>query len=506
SNESEYNMPSTKSDFVVLPRVIAVREDQGRPPEIIPRQFELRIRHSQQGLVLFSLTVSFTASASTKTTIYLQITADTLHSLERMDYNESDNNNRNPHYLEKVYHLLEDMRSVTRLQFRLRNSEHIQLAVPFDFDLDNILDDTARSTFESAELLAAASTFSLYFQHNVLKKASFLKYSEAVLPLGSVTEALRKSYKGMGNVKRLYNGRGGKVHIPRHHHPHDPPPPAGECCSSPVPATTASCGSTLPFETVPRLQESPPPYDECLGEGQSPSAKSDAATTPTFTKSRPGDARSPPRYENTKRNPSHGVSPCGNQDTDKHPTPKRKRSFAAVCSPMTTAIVSASRVGKIPRSPFLDSDDEDNAARFLHSLELQRQQIELQRQQIELQREQIEHLRKSVKELQRWKNEHEGRHDDLEADCLNLENRQDQTDDAIDNLSIDISELEDKYAEVAHQIPDVCDEFNDMKENIGDTLKQDMRKLVEDSMTKQIVECVEAQADEMKRRIRQALH
>ncbi|OHW97032.1 hypothetical protein CSPAE12_04298 [Colletotrichum incanum] len=102
--------------------------------------------------------------------------------------------------------------SPTRLQFRLHSGESIQFVVPSDFNVDNIPDNKARSTFECAESLAAASRFSLYFQHNILKKENFAYYKEAVSP--SPTEALRKSYKDMRHEKRLYNGVGGKVHKP----------------------------------------------------------------------------------------------------------------------------------------------------------------------------------------------------------------------------------------------------------------------------------------------------
>ncbi|KZL79492.1 hypothetical protein CI238_13644, partial [Colletotrichum incanum] len=98
-------MPS--SNFVV-PKVVAVREDEeGRGLEIIPQQFGLRVPHSPKGLVLFRLDVAITDSASTKTTLYLQITADFLDSLVRMDYNNTNVNIHNPPYLENVLKQLE---------------------------------------------------------------------------------------------------------------------------------------------------------------------------------------------------------------------------------------------------------------------------------------------------------------------------------------------------------------------------------------------------------------
>ncbi|KAK1976167.1 hypothetical protein LZ30DRAFT_735287 [Colletotrichum cereale] len=509
-------MPPSKPDFTVR-EVVAVREDPGRPPKVIPQRFELRIRCSPQGLVLFRLDISFTDSASTKTTVYLRITADSLDSLDRTDYDKTNANTQTPPYLEDVCNRLNDMNSVTRLRFRLRGGEGFQLVVPLDFDVDKILGNTARSAFEGTESLAAASWFSLYFQHDLLTRENLSTYKRAV-PSSTSLEALRKLYKGMRSVNRLYNGIGGKVHIPRDHRRS---PPSRERCSSPASATTASCGSTLAFETDPRLPESPPPYAEYLHVERSPRVRSDDAAAAIFAKS-PAGGLAPPEYGDTEQPYDVlDLSPpafCGKQDINTHATPKRKRSFAAVCSPRTTAR-GASHAAKIPPSISLDSDDENNAARFLHLFELQRQQLEqqrqqleqqrqqleLQRQQLQLQHEQIEHLQKDVGELQRWNKKLEGLHDELEADCLGLETRQDQADDAINNLSVEVSELEDKYVEVVHQIPDVCDEFKDLKENIGDTFKEDMCKLIEDSMAKQIVECVEAQADEVKRKIRQAL-
>ncbi|KAK2035841.1 hypothetical protein LZ31DRAFT_306506 [Colletotrichum somersetense] len=476
-------MPSINSDFTV-PRVIAVREDAGQPPKIIPQQFKLRIRCSRQGFILFCLVVSFTDDASVKTTIYLQITADYLNSLDRTVHNKTDSNAETPPNIEDVCKLLKDITSVTRLQFQLRSSERIQLAVPSDFDPDEIPNDKARVTFESAELLAAASSFSLYFQHNVLKKEMFQWYQEVIsLPL---TDDSRRAYRNMRDLRGLYKGRGGKVHIPRQqqHHHHHGSPPTTEPCSSPAPATTASCGSTLPFETVPRLEQgSPPPYDACVSEGRSPKVRQDAKS--------PGADLAPPGYGDTERrhnalDPS-GALPFGKQDTDIRPTSKRKRSSAAVCSPRTAR--DASRAVEIPPSP-LNLNDE-NVARFLHL-------VEQQRQQIERQNEQIEQLQKNFREMQR-------RYDELEANYLKLEDHQEQADDTIDNLSIDVGELGDKYVEVIHQIPDVCDEFKDLKESIGDTFKEDIYKLIEASMEKRIEECVDDQVKGMKRRIRQAL-
>ncbi|KAK1561604.1 uncharacterized protein LY79DRAFT_531098 [Colletotrichum navitas] len=487
-------MPSNKPDFVA-PRVVAVREDEERLPKDTSPQFELRVRCSRQKLVLFSLVASFAHGASAKTTVYLQITADSLDSLDRTDYNEADVNTANPPCPENIHQQL-GMRSVTRLQFRLRSGEAIQLVVPSDFTPEQIPDDMAQSAFEFAESLAAASRFSLYFQHNILKKESFFKYKAAIPPSTSLTDDLRKSYRGMRDVRRLYNGVGGKVHAPRgvcH-----ASPPARERCSSPAAATASSCGSTLPFETIPRLQEeSPPPYDECLSGKHSPGIRSDSPPSPSKS---PGSDHAPPRYGDTEQrcnvlDASQDVLPSGGKDGATCTPTKRKRSFTAGCSTATTT-KGAPRLDKIQRSLFVDAVVEKSDIAQI---------LELQREQIELQRQQIQQLQKNVEELQRWNRELKMRQDELEEDCSRLEKRLDRTDDTIDNLSIDVTELEDKCDELGKQMPDVGDELKDWKENMGDAFKEDICQSIEESMAKQIAECVEAQADDMRRRVREAL-
>ncbi|KAK1973794.1 hypothetical protein LZ30DRAFT_742419 [Colletotrichum cereale] len=491
-------MPPSKPDLIVR-EVVAVREDPGRRPEIIPQQFELRVRHSQQGLVLFCLVFSFADGASTtKTTIYLQITADSVGSLGRMRYNKT-NANQNPPYLENVYERLNGMQTVTRLQFQLRSGEGIQLVVPLDFDVGNI-GDTARSTFKRTESFAAALSFSLYFQHNVLPKDSFPMYQKAISL--RLTDDLRKSYKDMLDVQRMYKGVGGKVHKPRCHHDSSP---TREGCSSSASATTASSDSTLPFETVPRReQESPPPYDECLNEGQSPRARPDAAATTIFAKS-PARGVAPPEYGDAEQqhtdvlDPSQGVLPYESGDADKHPPTKRKRSFTDVCTPRTNAR-GVSRTEKIPRYRFVDPDQSYIA----HLLELQRQQIGLLQEQIKLRDQRIEKLEKDVEKVQGRIQDLEKRHGELEGDCSTLEKRQEQTDDAIENVHVVVHELEDKCEELEKSIPDVCEEFNDLKENMRGMLEGDKCKPCED-MAKDIGEYVKAETDELKRKICQAL-
>ncbi|KAK2036236.1 hypothetical protein LZ31DRAFT_511286 [Colletotrichum somersetense] len=490
-------MSSRKPDLIV-PEVVAVREDQGQPPDVIPHQFRLRVRCSQQGLVLFRLVISFVDGASTlKTTIYLQITAHSLDSLDRSDYNKA--NAQHPPCLEHVYNRLNNIQSVTRLQFQLSSGEGIQLVVPSDFDVGNILGDTVRSMFESAESLAAASSFSLYFRHNVLPKDSFPMYQKAISL--RLTDDMRKWYKNMLDVKRMYKGCHGKVHEPRYHHDSSP---TRERCSSPAPATTASCGSTLPFDTVPRCaQESPPPYDKCLNERQSPRTIPDAAATAIFAES-PAGGVAPPEYGDTEQlhtdvlDPSQGVLPYGSDDADKQPI-KRKLSFPDMYTTRTGA-TGVSRMEKMPRYRPVDPDQSC----FAQLLELQSQQIRLLQKQAELRDQRIEKLEKHVEALQGQVEDVDKRNEELEGDCSMLEKRQDETGDAIEHLHVLVNELEGKCDQLEESMPDVCEEFNDLKENMKGMLDGGMCKPCED-VAKNIGDCVKAETDEIKRKICQAL-
>ncbi|KAK2037869.1 hypothetical protein LZ31DRAFT_156567 [Colletotrichum somersetense] len=477
------------SDFVVS-KALAVRQDEGQPPEIIPQQFELRVRLSQQKLVLFCLVASFApdGASAPKPTIYLQFTADSLHPLHRMVYNKINPNPHDPSCLDRVWKLLQDIKNVTCLQFQLRCGRRIQLAVPLDFDPEKILDNTTRSAFQSAESLAAASSFSLYFRADALRRRSLREYNAAIRrPL---TEELIKSYEDMLDVKRLYNGIGGKVHkvhISRGHR--DGSPRTRESCSSPTSAaTTVSCGSTLPFDTVPRPPESPPSYEEYLNEGQSPRVGSDAAATVISTKSL-ADNLAPPEYGDTEQ--GHDVLdpkgvPCGNQDINEHLTTKRKRSITSIC---TTRIVAtgASQPKRVWRSGSAEPDNQSNV-RLL--LQLQRQQIE------ELQKH-VENLQAQVKRLEK-------RHDDLEGDYCMLQKRQDEIDDDVNNLQVDVDELGNTCGNLGNSMLDVCDEFNDFKETMRGTTEGDQCKWSE-NVAKEIGEYVRAEADEIKRKICQAL-
>ncbi|KAK1955911.1 hypothetical protein LY78DRAFT_728575, partial [Colletotrichum sublineola] len=371
-----------------------------------------------------------------KIIIYLQITANTVNSLEQTTYSKTNTRAQNPPYLNNVYKQLKNIHSVTRLKFQPHSSKGIQLAIPLKFNPKEISNDMAQSTFKSAKSLATASMFSLYFQHNILTAQYFQECLAAVLQ--PPTEELRKSYKDMLDVKRLYNSHSGRVHKP-HGHRHGSPP-TREGCSSPASATTASYGSTLAFETKPRPKESPPPY----AKRKLPTVRSDAAVIAISAKS---PSHVPPRYSCIKR-----VRHYGSKDTNIHPT-ATKHPFTTVCTTRTTA-GGASRPEKIPQVQFVDPDQSKVKLLFT----LQRQKLKLQ-QELELQGQAIEQLQKDVKELRREKNKLKGRHNNLQADYANLKEHQDRTKADMEDLSINIIELKGKYNEVAEQIPDVCDEF-----------------------------------------------
>ncbi|KDN71795.1 hypothetical protein CSUB01_12369 [Colletotrichum sublineola] len=493
-------MSSSLPDLVV-PEVVAVREHHNRPPEIIPLQFQLLVRCSRQGSVLFRLTLSLThgAASTTETIIYLHVTADSILSLNRTEHIKTHASQTAP-WLENVFERLNGMRSIACLQFQLRSGKGMQLVVPVDFDIDQISSDTARSTFEWAESLAVASSFSLCFRHNVLPRKNYLMYQEAISRL--LTDDLRRAYMNMRDLKRLYKGNGGKVHRPYYHDSS----PTRKRCSSPAPATPASCGtgSTLPFETVPRREhESPPPYNECLNEGQSPRATPGAAATAVIDEG-PAGGVAPPEYGDAKHqhndvlDPFQGTLPCGSDDADKHPSTKRKRSLIDVCTTSTSAR-SVSRTEKIPRYRSVDPDQSYVA----HMLEFQQQQIRLLQEQNKLQDQRIEKLENLLEKEQRRAQDLEKRIDELEGDWSILDKRQEQTDDAIENVCVVVHELEDKCEELEKSIPDVCEEFNDLKENMIGMLG-DKCKPCED-MVKDIGEYVKAETDEIKRKICQAL-
>ncbi|EFQ36608.1 uncharacterized protein GLRG_11753, partial [Colletotrichum graminicola M1.001] len=372
-----------------------------------------------------------------------------------------------------------------------------------------ILDDTARCTFESAESLATASGFSLYFQHNVLNNESVEKYRKAISI--SQTEDLGQLYADMRNVKRLYGG-GGKVHEPRGRRHGSPP--TRDRRSSPASATTASCGSTLPFETVPRdEQESPPPYD-CLSEGQSPGVSSDAAAAGILAKS-PRAGLAPPDYCDTER--WHDVlgpfqrGCCGSEDTDMHliASAKRKRPLTAFRQEKVwrSLLGDKSHVGNLElqsRDIELQRQDIELQRQQIEvqhqEIKLQRQQIELQRQQIELQRQEIGQLQNNVEELRRQVKSLEERDEALEEDCSNLKERGDQTDIDIDDLSTDILNLGDKCEEAVEKIADVREEFEGLKGAMEGKCGSFMDRVTED-----MEERVVAHMNEMKERLRQAL-
>ncbi|KAJ3959448.1 hypothetical protein N0V92_003932 [Colletotrichum tropicale] len=83
--------------------------------------------------------------------------------------------------------------------------------------------------------------------------------------------------------------------------------------------------------------------------------------------------------------------------------------------------------------------------------------------------------------------------------------RQDDFDDAVDCLSGDVDELAGKHDELGKQMLDVSDEFQDLMDGMVCKAQEELRKTIEDGMAKQIQEIVEAQVNEVRRRISKAL-
>ncbi|KAI8295537.1 hypothetical protein K4K59_004542 [Colletotrichum sp. SAR11_240] len=478
-------MSSRKPDYV-LREVVAVREDQGQLPSILPLQFELRVRCSAERLLLFRLAISLAGSAFDKTAetnVYLHITADFLDSLDHTVCDKSDTNARNPSYLDSVRRQLKGTNSIARLRFQLLRGKHIQLAVPKDFIIDELDDDVARSTFENAESLAAASTFSLYLPHNILSSDSVPKYKDAIERSRTLTDALRQGYERMRDVNRLYRGAGGKVHQP-HDRPHGWSP-RKENSSPLAPGSSPSCGSTLPFDDVSR--GSPPPYNGSLGGEQSPTTKSNAAA---ILAANPESDHSPPEYSDAEPRGDvpdslQGVFPNGIEDLHAHPTPQRKRPFVNV-SPTTTSATDAPRPEKLQRPLAVCSAEQ-----------LMRMFEEQQRQ--------IDRLHQKLEESQERNTALEKRYEELEEKCHELENRQAGYEGSLDSVDITVDDLEARCSALENQMPDVCDEVKGLIEDIGRTTKEDFCTTIDDSMAKAIEETVDAQVKKVKDRIWKAL-
>ncbi|OHE93921.1 hypothetical protein CORC01_10820 [Colletotrichum orchidophilum] len=475
--------------------LIAVREDEGQLPEVIKQCFQLRARYSSPGLVYFRL-FSAPNGMPTNTTTWLQIRANCIKSLKKTLFDKTDTSCPVPPYMDTVRRLLHGMQSVTCLQFQLHREGNIDLVTPIDSENENTPGEPLLETPASLMSLATASRFSVYFRHDILKRKTFGAYQRAILDFPYLTESDKKAYECMVDVSRLYHGAGGKVDRP---HDHEGSPSTKEHRNSPGAATPASCGSTLPFEDVPPERGSPPPYDECLTEGQSPKAMSDAAAIVAESFRRDHDYdydRDPPGYGdaeqwNDQSDSSQGVFPLGNADIHMQPM-KRKRSRTTVCT-ATTPTRDAAHRNKSQRLPSAVPD-----SLLMRVFEQQQQQ-----------QQQINDLRQTVKELQKRNEELEARCDDLEKKCSEVEDGQFESVEAVGNLDIAVDELQARCDTLEKQMPDVCDEMADLKEKLledcREELEEDERESVEDSMMKQMRETVEAELSQARRRVLKAL-
>ncbi|GJC97849.1 ankyrin [Colletotrichum higginsianum IMI 349063] len=299
----------------------------------------------------------------------------------------------------------------------------------------------------------------------------------------------------MVDVRRLYHGAGGKVHS--RPPAHDPLSTKEHCCSSPAPATPASCGSTLPFEDVPADRGSPPPYDECSSKGQSLKAGLDAAAIVAESLGPDCDRDpDPPEYGDTERRknvlePSQGVFfPLRNTDTHVQPIKRKRAPTAAVCTAATSTL-DAARPDKLQRSLFAGLD-----SRLVHVLEQQQQQIHT--------------LQQMFKESQKRNEKLEARCDELERKCGELEDGQSGNVETVENLDIAVDELQARCDALEKQMPDVCDEMEDLKEKWLKECREEFEEnergeSIEDSMANQIREGVETELNQIRRRVLRAL-
>jgi len=463
--------------------VIAVREDPGQPPEIINQRFHLAIRYSESASVLFRLSCSIN-SPPTNTIVYLQIRADCIRSLKRTTYENSDTSTPSPPCFETVRQRLDDIHSIARLQFQLHSGSNVQLIVPSSFDIGKLSRDSASDTYGLPKSLAAASLFSLYFRHDILTKKKFKKYNWAIRQFPSLTATEKQRYECMVDEGRLYFGARGKVLNDKE----ESLPPAREHCRSPTPATPLSCSSTVPFDTGPHHRGSPPPYIACPGEEYLPRATFAAV----FVKSSGGD-RDPPEYGNNEQHDvlesAEGLLPCGNEATDVYLTPKRKRSFDS--GRIRTSPVEAFRPEKLQRSLLADAGDWGSVKRMF---ELQQQQIYQIQQSLGESRAQNEVLQRQNKALQR-------RCDDLEATYLKLEDQQKDIVVSMDNLDVEVDELQARCDTLEKQMPDIGDDMEERKGQIVEEFKKNMGDVIEDAIAKY----VDAEVNEMRRRICEVL-
>lgn len=470
--------------------VFVVREDHdGRhSPEFVDHPMKLDAVYKPSTSVLFRLSVPITDSASTKTTIYLQITPDRISSLRNMTCDATDTSERVPPCLDRVRERLGGARFVTRLQFQLHTDSHAQLVVPTDFNLQDTPDSPSQRMFKSVSSFAAASLFSLYMPHNVLPIKKFQNLAEAVRQFAALTAAQRHAYERMVDLRSLYHGKGGVVFTRENQdHAESPATTASD-------AATESDAATVAFDTPSRYRDSPPRYEECPSEGHKSTDQPDAATV---SADKPAVAESPapspvgcapPAYDDDEprfKHPMVGkrVLNCGSEDIDLHSAAKRR--YARTSKP-TEKISRSQSVG-------LDCSFES------------RLQFQLERQ-----RQQIERLQDDIKALQKRNKELEGRHNELEENHGVLENRQVETEEAVESILVHTGELDEECERLGKQVPDIGDEVEDwMKCNMGDTAKDIMADWLKESMSETIQEYiakqVTAQIAEVKTKMRSAL-
>ncbi|KXH28940.1 hypothetical protein CSIM01_13342 [Colletotrichum simmondsii] len=464
--------------------VFVVREDEadGRQPEFLDQPFKLNALYHPSSSVLFRLSVAIAHSSSNKTTLYLHITPDRIASLRHTTCDTIDTNDESPPCLERVRQRLGAKRLVTRLQLRLHSGFHCQLIAPTGLTCDEVQasDNPARHTFALATSLATASTFSLYFPHNVLRMATFQAFAEGIRQFPSLTAAQRQSYERVLDLRRLYHGKGGTVVTLEEFTAKVQSSPLrdGEDNRDTTPVTSESCGSTVAFDIVPRDQESPPPqYDEYENTGTQPREQPSAKSTATafVGGGLGGDDALPPygdskgQYKNTSNASKRGLH-FGSEETDIHPSSKRvycQRAFTTIY----TTTTDEERLGEISKS--LLADLERSQSRLTILLEQQRQQI-LQ-------------LQADVEELKRRNRELEARHDDVEDNCCDLGNRQTETQETVESLLIHTGELDDECEKLGKQMPDICDDVEEwVRDNLGDAMQEHMSKWFEENMAETV--------------------
>ncbi|EXF74622.1 hypothetical protein CFIO01_13061 [Colletotrichum fioriniae PJ7] len=468
--------------------VFAVREDEedGRQPEFLDQPFKLNALYHPSSSVLFRLSVVSAQSTSNKTILYLHITPDRIASLRHTTCDTNDTSDESPPCLERVRQRLGAKRLVTRLQLRLHNGFHCQLIAPTGLTRDEAQapDNPARHTFALATSLATASTFSLYFPHNVLRVATFQAFAEAVRQFPNLTAAQRQSYERVVDLRRLYYGKGGTVVTPEEVPEKVPekiqssPLHDGQDNRATTPATSESCGSTVAFDIVPRDQASPPPqYDEHGNNGRQPKdqPRAKSAVTAFVDGSLGGDDDLPPyRHSEGQHNNAWNVSKrglhFGSEETDIHPSSKRvysKRTFTTIY----TTTMDDERPGENSKSPLADL--ERSQSRLTTLLEQQRQQI------LQLQAD-VEELKKRNREL-------EARHDDVEDSCCDLGNRQTETEETVESLLIHTGELDDECEKLGKHMPDICDDVEEWaKDNLGGVMQEHMSKWFEENMAETV--------------------